>query len=94
MFMTVLSFPAAPMSCAPTGIPFRSKPQGTESPGSPARFTETVKISDKYIFIASSSELPSFGAVIGAVGQMMTSHSRKAASKPSMIICFIFSALL
>ncbi len=31
-----------PMSWAPTGSPVSSKPQGMDSPGSPARFTDTV----------------------------------------------------
>ena len=35
----------SPMSCMPMGMPSPSKPQGTDTAGSPAIFTETVQIS-------------------------------------------------
>ena len=62
------------MSCKPIGRPFLSLPHGTESPGSPARFTEIVWISPRYILIGSESDEPSFGAVVGATGPRITSY--------------------
>ena len=69
------------MSCKPIGSPAASKPQGSERPQMPARFTDKVKTSDRYICSGSAAFSPMRKAVVGVVGQAITSTSRNASSK-------------
>lgn len=63
-----------------TGRP-PAKPQGTEIPGTPARFAGTVKTSARYISRGFAVFSPSLKADDGVVGVAMTSHDAKAVSK-------------
>jgi len=73
------------MSCKPIGMPSASKPQGNDSAGSPARLTEIVKMSDKYICSGSWVFSPILNAVVGAVRVAITSQLLKASSKSRLI---------
>ena len=66
------------MIWVPTGMPAWSKPLGTDSPGSPAMLTDTVKMSDRYIFSGSARLSPSFGAVAGAAREAVSQVAGKA----------------
>src|SRR3989338_8121462 len=48
---TVCSSHALPMTCNPSGRPSDVSPAGTAMPGRPARLTETVNTSFRYILI-------------------------------------------
>ena len=74
------SLKQSPISCKPIGRPFESVPHGTVIPGSPARFTEIVYISPRYILRGSLKLSPSFGAVVGAAGPKITSYFANASS--------------
>src|SRR4051812_8799055 len=89
----VASSKCLPMICMPIGIPSASKPHGSDRPGSPARLTEIVKISDRYICSGSSVFSPILNAVVGAVGVMMTSQFLNASSKSFLINARTFCAL-
>ena len=56
-----------------------SAPHGTDIPGSPARLTEMVKMSDRYILSGSSVFSPSRKAVVGATGAAIRSQLSKGA---------------
>src|SRR5262245_16238030 len=77
----VASSKAFPITCRPMGSPARSTPQGTTSPGSPARFTEMVRMSERYMVSGSSMRSPRRNAVVGATGVTSASQRAKACSK-------------
>src|ERR1700761_697706 len=81
----VASSKALPMSCKPSGRPFSDRPAGTEMPGSPARFTVTVKTSCRYISSGSDVLAPTPKAGPGVVGVSNTSHVSNACSKSRLI---------
>ena len=68
------------MSCSPIGSPDVVKPAGTETPGSPARFTGMVRMSFRYICRGSVFS-PSVNATPGVVGAASTSTRSKASWK-------------
>ena len=80
------------MTCMPTGIP-SEKPTGMDIPGSPARLTAMVYMSDRYMAIGSALFSPKRKAVDGDVGPMITSTSVNARLKSSLINRLIFCAL-
>ncbi len=80
------------MSCKPMGRPLESIPHGRQMPGSPAKFTEIVYISLKYIFSGSLKDFPISGAVVGLAGPRMQSYFSNALSKACFISAFTFSA--
>jgi hypothetical protein len=57
------------------GNPAWLNPHGNEMAGTPARFTEMVKISDKYIWSGSSLFSPNLNAGVGVTGVTMRSTS-------------------
>ncbi len=67
------------------GRPSDENPQGTEIPGMPARFAESVNMSDKYMVSGSSTFSPILKAGVGATGERMTSQASNAFLKSSMI---------
>src|SRR5277367_2357376 len=69
------------INCMPIGRLFESYPHGIAMPGKPARFTEIVKMSDRYIVSGSFIFSPSLKAVVGATGVTIKSHCSKARSK-------------
>ena len=70
------------------GNPSAVKPPGTDIPGIPARFAESVKISDRYIARGSSVFSPIFQAAVGVTGEMSTSQDAKAFLKSLRITLF------
>ena len=68
------------------------KPQLTLSPGTPARFPEMVKMSDRYICRGSSVFSPNLKAGVGDVGVTITSHRLNASVKSCRIRVRTFSA--
>ena len=89
---SVASSKARPMSWRPTGRP-SAKPQGTESPGMPARLAGTVKMSARYI-------CQRVGGLLAEAGTRATASSawpprrrpRSAASKSRRISVRTFCA--
>ncbi len=76
---------APAISCSPIGSPQSSYPQGRDSPQMPARFSESVKMSARYMLSGSAARSPMGNAVVGLVGQAITSTSCSAASKSALI---------
>ena len=68
MFRSPDSSKDLPINCKPIGRPRVSKPTGIERAGIPARLTEIVKMSLKYIDTGSLTFSPSKKAVVGDVG--------------------------
>ena len=68
------------MSWSPIGSPAWVKPQGTDTPGIPARLAGTVNTSLRYIWSGSALS-PILNATFGVVGAAITSTPAKAASK-------------
>src|SRR5438094_10611900 len=62
----------------PDGSPAPSKPQGRARAGRPARLTEMVKMSDRYMVSGSAVFSPRRKAVVGATG--VTSASQRASA--------------
>src|SRR4030042_6724400 len=62
-----------PINCSPIGRLFELNPHGIEMPGTPAKFTEIVKISDRYIWSGSAVFSPILNAAVGEVGVTITS---------------------
>ncbi len=56
-------------------------PYGMEIAGSPARFAETVKMSERYIVSGSLVFSPSLNAGVGVVGPVTKSADAKTRSK-------------
>src|SRR5690606_21571402 len=65
-------------SCAPTGSPSAVKPALRLSAGRAARFTPTVKMSERYILSGSSVRSWGRNAGVGAVGRRRRSARSKA----------------
>src|SRR2546426_1080170 len=63
---------------SPIGRPAPSKPQGRARAGRPARLTEMVKMSDRYMVSGSAVFSPRRKAVVGATG--VTSASQRASA--------------
>ncbi len=76
-FKIVSSQKLFPINCIPIGIPWESTPAGTEIPGSPAIFTDTVQISAKYISNGLFDFDPISNATVGDVGVNITSYFQK-----------------
>ena len=74
------------MICIPIGSPFKSTPHGIDIPGSPARLSDIVYISPRYILIGSASDEPSFGAVVGATYPEMGKTLRKVMPKAYILV--------
>ena len=75
------------------GRPSDENPQGTEIPGIPARFAESVKMSDKYMVRGSSVIAPNLKAGVGATGARITSQVSKALLKSLTINVLTWDAL-
>ena len=60
------------------GSPSDEKPQGTESPGRPARLQGTVYMSARYMLSGSLVLAPSWKPATGEVGVRMASTDSKA----------------
>src|SRR5690606_32812836 len=78
----------------PTGSPSSlARPDGTEMPGTPARFAGIVARSFAYIASGSSSFSPRRKAVVGADGVAMTSTLSNASAKSRWMSVRTFCAL-
>ena len=86
--------PLAPISCAPIGMPPRSTPHGRDSPGSPAKLTGTVKMSERYMLMLSLRLAPNLGAVDGATGQISASQRPNTSPNSAMMRLRTFRAFL
>ncbi len=74
------------MICRPTGSPSSgASPQGSDMAALPARLVGMVHRSARYIAIGSSARSPIGKAVVGVVGETMTSTCSKAFSKSRVI---------
>ena len=62
-------------------------------PGSPARLTDIVYISPKYILSGSERLSPNLGAVVGATGPNITSYLANASSNAFLIRALTLNAL-
>ena len=78
--------------CRPMGKLLFVKPHGTDIAGSPARFADIVKISDRYILSGSPVFSPILNAAVGDVGVNMQSQDLNALSKSSFIFVLTFWA--
>ena len=63
-----------PTNCTPTGKPACVKPAGADKPGKPAKFSDSVYMSDRYICTGSVAMLSNLGAAVGATGDRIASH--------------------
>ena len=62
------------MICSPTGrLSSGDRPDGTDIPQCPARFSGSVQRSNRYIASGSSTFSPSGNAVVGVAGDTSTS---------------------
>jgi len=62
------------MSCMPIGRPDFVKPQGTDMAETPARFTDIVNISERYIDNRFDDLSPTLNAGVGEVGVRIQSN--------------------
>ena len=77
----------------PMGSPAFDLPAGIEIAGTPAKFTDTVKTSERYICMGSSVFSPILKAGVAETGERITSKLLKACRKSSLINDLTFCAL-
>ena len=82
---SVFSANCGPISCSPTGSP-SERPQGIESPGSPAMHEGIVSRSFRYIASGSPTFSPSGNATVGLVGETIRSKDWNTSSCSRRII--------
>src|SRR5699024_8589424 len=80
---------AGAMICRPAGSP-SIRPDGTDIPQWPARFSGNVHRSNRYMATGSATLSPRGNAVVGVVGETSTSTFSYAASKSRAISVRIF----
>jgi hypothetical protein len=83
------------MICSPTGrLSSGERPDGTDIPQWPAKFSGSVHRSNRYIASGSSTFSPSGNAVVGVAGEISTSTFLYASSRSLAIIVRTFWAWL